>query len=78
MVTWQNKYRIIYTSVGIIIFIFSDGGRVYIKTVVDQWDILLSNSLKASKDTYNYLTILVNYRAKACTFRIIDYSDILE
>lgn len=46
--------------------------------LVDQWDILLSNSLKASKDTYNYLTILVNYRAKACTFRIIDYSDILE
>lgn len=57
---------------------FSDGGRVYIKTVVDQWDILLYNSLKASKDTYNYLTILINYRAKACTFRRIDYSDILE
>lgn len=37
-----------------------------------------NNSLKASKDTYNYLTILINYRAKACTFRIIDYSDILE
>lgn len=51
---------------------------MYIKTVVDQWDILLYNSLKASKHTYNYFTILIIYRAKGCTFRIIDYSDILE